>query len=205
MNPPNSNFSLWRAPPTLFTFVITLMILLKLGGTLYLHHILHPLPDPPSPFTFVGSDYPRLWPIAESQQKVLMSSEESTHYQLDTHQADMEWRELIPENGTIYLGTAEQRPFSISMFHQLRCLDLIRTELLSAHKTQPPSSPSELNRHCFNYLRQMSLCRADTTLIQVLNPDNPHPFANIAVCNDWEHVYEQVLLNQQSYREKVCV
>lgn len=126
-----------------------------------------------------------------------MSSEESVHYQLH---ADLEWGALVPANGTIYLGP-ERHPFTISMFHQLRCLDTIRTELFSTRGLDTPPPPSGLSRHCFNYLRQMALCRADTTLVQVLNPDDPHPFPDVAVCNDWEYVYTEVRRNQEHHRE----
>ena len=59
------------------------------------------------------------------------------------------------------------------MFQQLRCLDIICTELLSARGLDTPIPPSELSRHCFDYLRQTTLCR---DLVRVLNPDNAHPF-----------------------------
>ncbi|PBK61871.1 hypothetical protein ARMSODRAFT_622999 [Armillaria solidipes] len=42
-----------------------------------------------------------------------------------TTAADSEWETLFPRNGLIVLGPHEQ-VFSISMFHQLRCLNVIR-------------------------------------------------------------------------------
>ncbi|KAI9439477.1 hypothetical protein BJY52DRAFT_525241 [Lactarius psammicola] len=190
--------SVVKASPVLFTFLIVLTIL-KLCGTIWLRNsISDPSTCPPTAF----NDYPRSWDFGGERKaaRVLMSSEESIHYQLDTHQADLEWRALVPANGTIYLGP-ERHPFTISMFHQLRCLDIIRTELLSTRGLNTPPPPSGLSRHCFNYLRQMALCRADTTLVQVLNPDDPHPFPDVAVCNDWEHVYTEVRRNQEHHRE----
>ena len=191
-----------KASPALFTsLAVLLLTILKLCGTMWLRNSISD-PSPTCPTAFVGNDYPRSWDIGGERKatRVLMSSEESIHYQLDTDQADLEWQALVPANGTIYLGP-ERRPFTISMFHQLRCLDTIRTELLSTRGLNTPLPPSEFSHHCFNYLRQMALCRADTTLVQVLNPDDPHPFPDVAVCNDWEHVYTEVRRNQEHHSE----
>jgi hypothetical protein len=185
-----------KSSPAFFASLAVLLIILKLCGTVWLRNSFSdPSPTCPASSGFGGDDYPRSWDIS-GKQKVLMSSEESIHYQLDTPEADLEWGALVPVNGTIHLGP-EQRPFTISMFHQLRCLDVIRTELLSTRGLDTPLPPSELSRHCFNYLRQTALCRADTTLVQVLNPDNAHPFPDVAICNDWEHVYTEVRRNQE--------
>ena len=194
----------FKASPAFFAFLAFLTVL-KLCGTVWLRNSFS-APSPACPTTretFVDNDYPRSWDIGDEQKvsRVLMSSEESIHYQLDTPQADLEWRALVPANGTIYLGH-ERRPFTISMFHQLRCLDVIRTELLSTRGLSTPLPPSELSRHCFNYLRQTALCHADTTLVQVLNPDNPHPFPDVTVCNDWEQVYTEVRRNQEYHHEQ---
>ena len=191
-----------RASPALFAFLAVLTVL-KLCGTVWLRNPFPAAPSPTCPTAFVNHNHPRSWDIGavsgeRKAARVLMSSEESIHYQLDTPQGDLEWRALVPANGTIHLGP-EQDPFTISMFHQLRCLDVIRTELLSTRGLNSPLPPSELSHHCFNYLRQTVLCRADTTLVQVLNPDNPHPFPDVAVCNDWEHVYTEVRRNQENH------
>jgi hypothetical protein len=189
-----------RASPALFAFLAVLTVL-KLG-TVWLRNPF-PAPSPACP-TATFMNHPRSWDISavsgeRKAARILMSSEESIHYQLDTPQGDLEWRALVPANGTIHLGP-EHDPFTISMFHQLRCLDVIRTDLLSTRGLNSPLPPSELSHHCFNYLRQTALCRADTTLVQVLNPDNPHPFPDVAVCNDWEHVYTEVRRNQENHR-----
>ncbi|KAH9160563.1 hypothetical protein EDB89DRAFT_560869 [Lactarius sanguifluus] len=185
------------SPAILFTCLVVLTIL-KLCGTVWLRNSVSDR-SPTCPTALVGNDDPRQWDIGGERKaaRVLMSSEESVHYQLH---ADLEWGALVPANGTIYLGP-ERHPFTISMFHQLRCIDTIRTELFSTRGLDTPPPPSELSRHCFNYLRQMALCRADTTLVQVLNPDDPHPFPDVAVCNDWEHVYTEVRRNQEHHRE----
>lgn len=193
-----------KASPAVFTFLVVLLTILKLCGTVWLRNSISDTSSPTCPTAVVGNHYLRSgsWDIRREQKtpRVLMSSEESIHYQLDTHEADFEWRALVPANGTIHLGP-ERRPFTISMFHQLRCLDAIRTELSSTHGLSTPPPPSQLSRHCFNYLRQMALCHADTTLVQVLNPDDPHPFPDVAVCNDWEYVYTEVRRNQEHHRE----
>lgn len=193
-----------KASPALLASLVVLLTILKLGGTVWLRNLIADpaSPSPTCPTAFIGDDDYHPWVIGDVRKaaRVLVSSEESIHYQLDTHQADLEWRALVPDNGTIYLGP-ERRPFTISMFHQLRCLDAIRTELSSTRGLDTPPPPSALSRHCFNYLRQMALCRADTTLVQVLNPDDPHPFPDVALCNDWEYVYAEVRRNQEHHRE----
>ena len=158
-----------KSSPACFASLAVLFIILKLCGTVWLHNSFSD-PSPTCPTYFGDNDYPRSWDIGGGQR--LMSTEESIHYQLDTPQANLEWRALVPANGTIYLGP-ERRPYTISMFQQLRCLDIICTELLSARGLDTPIPPSELSRHCFDYLRQTTLCR---DLVRVLNPDNAHPF-----------------------------
>jgi len=192
----------FKASPAFFVSFAVLFTILKLCGVVWLRNSFS-ASSPACPTTASApNDYPRSWDIGAEWKasRVLMSSEESIRYQLDTPQGDLEWRALVPANGTIYLGP-ERLPFTISLFHQLRCLDVIRTELLSTRGLNNPPQPSELSHHCFNYLRQMALCRADTTLVPVLNPDNPHPFPDIAVCNDWEYVYAQVRRNQEYHLE----
>lgn len=84
------------------------------------------------------------------------------------------------------------------MFHTLHCLDRIRRAIVAP----PPTGASESEtrarhhiHHCFNYVRQMVLCAANTRL----NPTNHmHPSGRPASdgiglayqCRDWDAVYE---------------
>lgn len=108
-------------------------------------------------YSFAGDDFPRLLPLAQADQ-VLMAFEDSVHYQINTEDGRAEWASLIPGNGLVYLGEQPGHPFSISMFHQLRCLNIIREDIVGAGRN------AALSRHCLNYLRQMIMCRSDAQL-----------------------------------------
>lgn len=128
-----------------------------------------------------------------------MFVEDTTHYKLQGRDADAEWDLLVPGDGLIYL-TPDLQPFSITMFHELRCLNIIRLDLTRVHTSNlTASAPSALSRHCLNYIRQMVFCYADTRLDQLAGSEiNAHP--DVYICRDWASVYRQVKDNQDSYR-----
>ncbi|KAN0082379.1 protein of unknown function (DUF3328) domain containing protein [Tylopilus felleus] len=143
---------------------------------------------------------------------VALFTEETVHYPINGTLADLEWASLVPEgnHGLVLIGPDDQpRPYVISMFHTLHCLDRIRMAIVSYPPPATSSSPSSGERgmrtaqaqaryhvhHCFNYLRQMVLCAANTRL----NPTNHmHPSGKPASdgigltyqCGDWNAVYE---------------
>ena len=114
-----------------------------------------------------------------------------TRYRLDSAQ---QWAPLFPEAGIIHLGSS-RTPFTVSMMHQLRCLDVIRDQL-----TRPKSQRDiEPTRHCLNYLRQTVICRGDLHFDPIQYPHKVnalHPHA-IRRCKDWGAVYGAVWKNQQ--------
>ncbi|EIM91775.1 uncharacterized protein STEHIDRAFT_48266 [Stereum hirsutum FP-91666 SS1] len=126
-----------------------------------------------------------------------MSIEETMHYQIDAPEADMEWRALYPGGGMVFLGK-EYRPFTLSIFHQLQCLNIIRKEIVQTHNTSS-SEASSPAQHCVNYLRQTVLCRADVYLSPVIASPAPKPLPDTYECRDWEVVYEEVRKNQAEY------
>ena len=143
---------------------------------------------------YVGSDYPRTWDIG-SLPPIRMNIEATRHYQLSGHNADAEWAALVPNNGTLHLGP-QRRPFSISLFHQLRCLDIIRRDVIEAL----PQEESKLSRHCLNYMRQMVLCRTDLAVDPVLGREleaEVRPETN--QCVDWRPVYQKLEENQREH------
>jgi hypothetical protein len=151
-----------------------------------------------------------------------MNIEPTTHYRLSGPSADAEWAALAPNDGILHLGP-HRLPYSISLFHQLRCLDVIRRQLNAAivatddddddhpSDSEPSSSswsssPDDrdgldgLGRHCLNYMRQMVLCRADLALDPVLGRGleaRVRPDTNR--CVDWRRVYEELQKNQREY------
>ncbi|KAK7688204.1 hypothetical protein QCA50_008574 [Cerrena zonata] len=157
-----------------------------------------------SQYTYFANDYPRTWEIG-ALETIHMSYEDSQHYSIETPLGGAEWNMTLPTGGTIvYLGS-QHRPFTVSMFHQLRCLNIIRTAILenhndsSSHHTKQTQS---LVNHCMNYLRQMVLCRTDTTLESVRTTvgrgitvwDITH------TCRDWTTVYEAAERNSREHR-----
>ncbi|KAH9979597.1 hypothetical protein BGW80DRAFT_1157917, partial [Lactifluus volemus] len=143
---------------------------------------------------YVGADHPRTWDIG-LLRPIRMYIEPTKHYQLSGHDADAEWAALAPNDGIIHLGPHRQ-PYSISLFHQLRCLDIIRRDVVGSF----PPERNKLSRHCLNYMRQMVLCRADLALDPVLGREfEVEVHAETNQCVDWRRVYQEVEKNQQEY------
>ncbi|KAI0287746.1 hypothetical protein BC826DRAFT_897973, partial [Russula brevipes] len=84
-----------------------------------------------------------------------------------------------------------RRPYGLSIFHQLRCLDVIRR--------------GRLNQHCLNHVWQVVLCRADLALDHVCSPGGGGSArrecgrADTNLCVDWRRVYEELEKDQQEY------
>ncbi|KAI9439106.1 hypothetical protein H4582DRAFT_115883 [Lactarius indigo] len=176
-------------PGTKYIALVSLCLLAKLGCIGLLRSGF------PSPsHSYVGTDYPRTWDIG-ILPPVLMNIESTKHYQLSGYSADAEWAALAPNKGTIYLGP-QHRPFSISLFHQLRCLDVIRRDIT---ESLPPEE-SKLSRHCLNYMRQMVLCRTDLAVDPVLGRElEAEVRAETNQCVDWRRVYQNLEENQREY------
>lgn len=148
---------------------------------------------------YLGYDYPDAWPI--ERPSVLMAFSHSVHFELDTPAGAAEWAATVPGDGMVYLGE-EKRPYTISMLHQLRCLDILRAEIVRGH-VGASDEPSYLSRHCLNYIKQMVLCRGDTNLepFQYPNHQDPIDMEGIYECRDWGAVYAEVQKNQAQYAE----
>lgn len=127
--------------------------------------------------------------------------EDSVHYGLHTPVSDAEWSSLAPDGGLVYLGD-EHQVFGISMFHELRCLNVIRQGIVQTLDGNVTIS-TQLVQHCFNYIRQMILCRSNTMLtgfVQSSDADTPHSFVGIQQCNDWTEIYKEVERNQDEHQ-----
>ncbi|KAJ7746597.1 hypothetical protein B0H16DRAFT_1242183, partial [Mycena metata] len=125
---------------------------------------------------------------------------DTVRYQLDSDDGAAEWAASFPGNGLLYLGE-QCRPFSISMFHQIRCLDIIRRSFVdvrsrNATTSRRDSLNGELTRHCLNYLRQMVFCRSHSYLDPVLGYPIPNAHPDTDQCRDWSTLYEEVRRTQ---------
>ncbi|KZV85735.1 hypothetical protein EXIGLDRAFT_775275 [Exidia glandulosa HHB12029] len=151
-------------------------------------------------YTYLGNDYPRRWPL--ELDRVHKATEDTIHYALDTPLGHSEWDTTLPSGGGILHFGPSQRPFSISMFHQLRCLNVIGRELeVRANGDAAWKEPTPLSTHCMSYMRQMVLCRASTRLESVHTSTRPHVSVNAVThtCNDWSAVYEAAERNSQTH------
>ncbi|KAH9053136.1 hypothetical protein EDB87DRAFT_288721 [Lactarius vividus] len=147
---------------------------------------------------YVGSDYPRTWDIGHLSP-IRMNIEGTKHYQLSGYNGDAEWAALAPNNGMLYLGP-QRRPFSVSLFHQFRCLDIIRRDIIEALSQEE----SKLGQHCLNYMRQMVLCRTDLAVDPVLGRElEAEVRAETNQCVDWRRVYQALEENQREYAQWV--
>ncbi|KAF9038915.1 hypothetical protein BDZ89DRAFT_390924 [Hymenopellis radicata] len=140
-------------------------------------------------YTYVGQDVPRMWDSIGAQDTVYMSVENSGHYSFNDSLSDIEWEALAPRDGILCFN---KKRFTISYFHQLRCLNIIRKGIVAFRDPTQRQSPSRLVRHCMNYLRQMVLCRADIDLESVRDHVGPHVAVSETthVCQDWSAVYK---------------
>ena len=98
---------------------------------------------------------------------VFMHMENSVHYQFNTEVGAKEWEALISAGNNIWLEKNSPHAHTISMFHQLECLNIIRQSLVAFRnysRYTPPEMPNRLTHHCMNYLRQMvSMYSSDRT------------------------------------------
>ena len=153
-----------------------------------------------------GRDYPRAWPLPPLGP-VHLSHEDSVHYSLETDLGVSEWNATLPSGGTVIHLGPDGRPFTVSMFHQLHCLDKMRRAVVS-----PPSSEWESwhTQHCLNYVRQMLLCAASVRLEPVkVAPGKGQEGLKVDglglqhECRDWSALREAVEANHERWESDV--
>jgi len=173
----------------LFPLIIFAITMAKISTVILIRREIHSPGTPVSTsFTYLGDDYPRKWmPHVGPPVSAFITPSDVRHYGVAEPEADDEWNALTPNNGIIYLG-AEKRPFSLSMFHQIRCLDIIRKSV----RDRASKRPSDLDTHCLNYLRQMVLCSSGTEVDPVAGSNGNQPVYSMRTCNNWNAVYSKV-------------
>ncbi|KPI38755.1 uncharacterized protein AB675_5937 [Cyphellophora attinorum] len=104
-----------------------------------------------------------------------------------SHSYDALWEDMLPANGGFLIDKATGRSEGITMFHQLHCLQLLRIGLQRGHddgmgrgsghvtdgKGQNMHANDEHYLHCLDYLRQTSLCMADSTIEKTIDRKKP--------------------------------
>ncbi|OJT06640.1 hypothetical protein TRAPUB_2498 [Trametes pubescens] len=157
----------------------------------------------PQRYSYRGDDYPRTWPLPPLRTARL-SHEDSFHYALDTELGIAEWNATLPSGGAVLRLGPDRRPFTLSMFHQLRCLNILRDTLVTLyHDRSAGMGPgrTRLAEHCMNYLRQTVICRADLRLESVRAASGPQVTVSdiTHTCKDWTAVYGAAEDNYERY------
>ena len=126
----------------------------------------------------------------------------TSHYPYDTAEWAAAFTALLPPTGyLLYLdepsAPAPRRPkaYTVTLFHQLKCLDVIRAQYASPEDTRLP-----LTNHCLNYLRQTVLCRPNLGVEPATNSEGTAVRGYDTVCRDWTKVYEEAKRNVAAYR-----
>ncbi|KAG5729607.1 hypothetical protein E4T56_gene18781 [Termitomyces sp. T112] len=156
-------------------------------------------------YSYVGLDYPQTW-ILPPLESVHLSLENTAHYAFGTDLGAAEWNTTLPTGGAVvYLGPAG-RPFTVGMFHRLRCITILQEVLAKFYADASISAQidrPELAQHCMNYLRQMTLCSADLRL-ESLRASHGNQLTVPYVthtCTDWRAVYEAAERNYRHYMD----
>lgn len=152
-------------------------------------------PRPASHYSYLGSDIPSRLPLLSPLPAIRISVEESIRYTVDHPESADEWLwTATVGDSQVRLGP-NRRFFSLVQAHEQHCMRWMRTGLAAedvltaqrAHMT-----------HCLNFMRQLVLCHADTTLefpyVLTRNRTIERWDADHR-CVDWHAIYETMRLN----------
>jgi hypothetical protein len=154
---------------------------------------------------YEGYDYPSSL-LVDLSEDVHLLVDNSIHYNLDGPISDAAWKTVFPPgnpNGIVRLGP-KGRAFGVSMFHELKCLDVLRRTLDKAHAKDTAYLAEHRPRiqHCMDYLRHTTLCRADTTLQNLEHETYITESLNTYTCKDWTKVYSSMEENHKAFLSK---
>lgn len=121
---------------------------------------------------------------------------------------DTAWAETMPgHRGFVRLGR-EGRSFGVSAYHQLHCINALRFDYTVARDglvTDAAALSAKLGHdsHCFQFVRQAILCKADDTLVPINNEGNQTlssaGFGVTHRCRNWARVRDFVLQNDAKW------
>lgn len=137
----------------------------------------------------------------EFDEHVAMRIVDSAYYDIDTEEGDQEWAQLLPAHGhTVHIADEDGVPrvHTVSLFHSLKCLDIIRQQFITTTVQTPPPP---LIRHCLQYLRLTLLCQPHLWLEPTRDLEGHAVRDYDAVCRDWTLIYDEVERNQRSYND----
>ncbi|PSN60133.1 hypothetical protein BS50DRAFT_640221 [Corynespora cassiicola Philippines] len=176
-----------RSPSHFVLAVLSVCLVLNLGAFVFSLRI---LTRGMREYTYLRGDRPRELPITVRTIQTAFKDDPS-HYAIEGMPAWAEWNAIRPPGkGFAFLGE-EHFAFDVSMWHQIHCLNHIRTVLING------DDGSDHTEHCFHYLRQGILCAADTTLepggvgMKKENGGISHPDeGTVHTCRDWRQVHD---------------
>lgn len=154
-------------------------------------------------FDFIDRDLPELWDLQGIQQ-VAMTPEESVHFRLDTEEGAAEWASALPRGKGVVFLPDTPTPFRVSLFHQLECLDAVRSAMHDRREHPSGPSTSQEAHFCLNYLRQSIQCHADAHLEMVRSEYGGRavlPYTTRTDCKDWERVWAESEANFDGWWE----
>ncbi|KZT08025.1 uncharacterized protein LAESUDRAFT_724504 [Laetiporus sulphureus 93-53] len=134
-------------------------------------------------------------------EPIVIGMADTIRYQLDTEEGAAEFAQLLPVGGHLVYATDENdlnappKAYSVTLFHQLKCLDIIRRQLLDIRTT----NSTAMTRHCMNYLRQTILCHPNLRLESAKTNTGLASRQYDTVCRDWTALYEEVERNQKAF------
>ncbi|PPR02204.1 hypothetical protein CVT24_011420 [Panaeolus cyanescens] len=129
----------------------------------------------------------------------LLISGSTAHYQLNDSDSDAEWGALVPSGGhVVHIDDDLGRPkaYTVTLFHQLKCLNIIRQEYVQPYPHPPVT---QLTQHCLNYLHQSLLCNINTQIESSKNERGTAARSYPTLCKDWTKVYHEAERNQRQY------
>jgi len=152
---------------------------------------------------YIGSEVANGAPLSFSvslEDEVFMSIFTGARYDLKSDEGEQEWSKILPSPGghVVHIAddsSSEPKPYTVTLFHQLKCLDIIRRQYVS-----PPTIPiSSLTKHCLNYLRQTMICRPNLRLESVKDSIGIVRQNYETACRDWTKLYAEAERNQKEF------
>ncbi|EPQ55046.1 hypothetical protein GLOTRDRAFT_41860, partial [Gloeophyllum trabeum ATCC 11539] len=152
-------------------------------------------------------DFPESFPIGALPQASIFVAN-TVHYQINTTDAPDEWASLFPRGGGyVHLGE-EQRPFLLSMYHQLYCLRHLK-DTIATPSEQKTGSQLGRAQHCLNYIRQAILCepslRLEPESERIRDAGLPAGIDGLELvhsqCRDWTVAFKAVEENRARSRQ----
>ncbi|KAH7884155.1 hypothetical protein F5I97DRAFT_1662973 [Phlebopus sp. FC_14] len=182
---PRSEVILWTLTSCAFAVVTISFLLLK-------SQTWTELVEGEKAYSWIEDDFPESWPL--KVETVGLVPEDTAWYKVEGAEAAMQWDALFPptSKGWVCLGPND-RPFALTMYHELHCLNRIR-EAIADEGNRDEHIMSTHVHHCLNYLRMMALCRADLTLEPAVYDEEGRVSVSLDrthVCSDWTTVFDE--------------